>query len=652
MLDLETGVEIGNPDKLPFGSAQEIDLIQLQKNVEKRIKFGVASASGIRQIFDDTYGDDATDYEEGTSTEITNAAKIHVATIADEFVRLLQNQTGLSQPTIVVAIDSRHTGPTIADTMIRVLVSHGIHIRYTFITPITEVAVYSRKISAGFIYISSSHNPRGYNGLKLGLNDGRLLPRDLALTFIESYQNTLKDMKNTEAMIHKVDSASPDTIRKVYSEIDRYKSQSREIYARFSDQMITGLKNSAEIANRKKSLKEKIRALRLWIGIDPNGGARKDKEYLESWGFHVLEINGRPQVDMVHELAPVPDACEQAREALINAQREGKNIIAFLVYDTDGDRKNIVIPTGKDKAVIPGVQIIFVLDILCSILDDADQHRNLGIVVNGPTSIVLEQLASYLGFTIKRVEVGEANVATAGEHLHEQGVYVPIMGEGSNGSVFNLDLLVREPLHSVRTLINFITKPELTKTLLSRLHQADKYDDWHSPDKITNLLINIIKSLLPSITTDFFTDEGIRRGGSDLPHDLFKANFDEYFDSQLWHKIAEEIRESFQGEPIAEFVNYEGDNELRGKGNRKTGTGGYKIEFYVRTQEGNKHHIGWIWFRPSGTERGVMRRGVSLSHWDTSNPHAAEIVNRTYKYMDNALTDALNIVEKKTLSNL
>ena len=655
MLDPETGLEMGDPDRLPFeGYTHKCVDEKLQENVEKRLKFGTASASGIRQIFDNTHGDEATDYVDGTGTEITDAAKIHVATIADRFVELLREQSGKSQPTVVVAIDSRHTGPAIAGVVIRVLVFHGVDVRYTFITPITEVAVYSREVSDGFVYISSSHNPRGYNGLKLGLNDGRVLPRHLALPFIEDYQTRLRDPNNTVDIIHKANVVKPDAVREVYESVPEYRKESRETYARFSDQIITGFKDPERIAERKKSLKQEIQRRNIWIGIDPNGGARQDKEYLESWGFRVLMINSRPRLDMVHELAPVPSACEQAREALIRARQEGKNIIAFLVFDTDGDRKNIVIPDGKSGAAVPGVQMIFVLDVLCSVLDarcsilDAGcRGQEVGVVMNGPTSSVMEQLARVLDFTLKRVEVGEANVATGGELLHERGVHVPIMGEGSNGSVFNLDLLVREPLHTVRTLVNFITRPELTKTLLSVLHQEDKYDNWHSLERISGLLANIVNALPPSVTTDFFTDEGIRRGGSGVSRDSFKTDFDEYFEAQMWPEIAEELRKSFHGEPIAEFTNYEGENELRGKGNRKTGTGGYKIEFYVRLQGGERRHIGWLWFRPSGTERGVVRRGVSISHWGTTS-EAAEVVDRVHKYMDGVLTHALDVVENKS----
>ena len=649
MLDSETNLEIGDPYKLPFEkyASESIDE-ELQKNVEKRLKFGIASASGIRQIFDNTYGDEETEYVDGTGTEITDAAKVHIATITDCFVELLQKETGQQQPAVVVAMDSRHTGPAIADVAIRILAYHGAKIRYTFITPVTETAVYSREISDGFIYVSASHNPRGYNGLKLGLNDGRVLPRHLALPFIESYQTRLRDPEHTETIVGKANAAKPDRIREIYSEIDHYRSESRRIYAEFSDMIITGVKDPQKAAERKSLLKKEIQRRNIRIGVDPNGGARKDREYLESWGFNVIEINSRPRLDMVHDLAPTPSACEQAREAMLEAQKEAKNIIAFLVFDTDGDRKNIVIPDGKDGAAIPGVQTIFALDVLCGILDAVIQFpiSSLGAVVNGPTSSVIEQLAHHLGFRVKRVEAGEANVGTGGQLLSEQGVRVPILGEGSNGGAFNLDLLVREPLHTLRTLINFITRPELTRLLLNRLHQEDKYDDWHSSERINSLFMNIINVLPPSVTTDFFTDEGIRRSEYDVPQDLFKAAFDEYFESQLWPEIAQEIRREYDGEPLAEFVNYEGENELRGKGNRKTNTGGYKIEFYVHTQDGEKRHVGWIWFRPSGTERGVMRRGVSISHWETTQK-SREVVERLYSRVDEMLTDALNVVEKQ-----
>jgi len=646
IIDRETDLEIGDPDIVPF---RVIDMDKLQKNIEKRIKYGVASASGIRQIFDQTYGDDPTNFMNGTGASITDAAKIHVATITDCFINLLKKS-----PTVVVGIDSRHTGPAIADIVIRVAVWHGVAVRYTFISPITEIAVYSREVSDGFIYISASHNPKSYNGLKMGFDDGRLLPGKVARAFIEEYQSRLVNIDNTREMIKKANEADPNKIRDIYGKIDDYRKESREIYSVFADTLITGMKDPQNARERKNALKKDILKRDLWIGIDTNGGARKDREYLESWGFNVYEINSRPRVDMVHDLSPVPEACGQAKNAMIDLQKNGKNIVAFFVYDTDGDRKNIIIPDGKGGAAIPGVQMIFALDILCSILDMKlqDSHQKIGIVVNDATSSIVEQLAYHLDFMVKRVEVGEANVASAGQSLYESGIDVPIMGEGSNGSVLNLDLLVREPLHTIRTIISFITKPEMTEYLLDSLHRSKHkivhnidIGNWYSPDKIKVLFMNIINALPPSRTTDFFTDDGIRKSVYDIPQKLFKDNFDEYFKSSIWHEISEKIENTYDGKPIAEFVNCEGESELRGCGNRSTGTGGYKIEFYVQKSD-DKRHVGWIWFRASATEIGILRKGVSVSHWEMS-PEASKAVDSMYTYMDNMLTEALNAVEER-----
>ena len=66
----------------------------------------------------------------------------------------------------------------------------------------------------------------------------------------------------------------------------------------------------------------------------------------------------------------------------------------------------------------------------------SEKNQQIAIVINDATTSLIEQLAEYIGFMVKRVEVGEANVASAGVNLSSQNIYVPIMGEGSNGSAF------------------------------------------------------------------------------------------------------------------------------------------------------------------------------------------------------------------------
>ena len=53
MLDSKTGLVIGDPNQLPFSEQMQNGIDEkLHENVEKRLKFGTATASGIRQIFD------------------------------------------------------------------------------------------------------------------------------------------------------------------------------------------------------------------------------------------------------------------------------------------------------------------------------------------------------------------------------------------------------------------------------------------------------------------------------------------------------------------------------------------------------------------------------------------------------------------------
>jgi phosphoglucomutase len=64
-------------------------------------------------------------------------------------------------------MDSRFTGPAIADAMTRIFISQNIEIRSLFIIAAPEIMAYSAVDSNidGFAYISASHNPIWHNGL-------------------------------------------------------------------------------------------------------------------------------------------------------------------------------------------------------------------------------------------------------------------------------------------------------------------------------------------------------------------------------------------------------------------------------------------------------------------------------------------------------
>ncbi|MCK4401911.1 hypothetical protein KAW08_06390 [bacterium] len=659
MLDKKTSLEIGNPNVLPFPVGAQRAVPLLISNIRKRKEFGIASISGIRQVFDTTNGDDKPDFFDGASTSITDAAKVYIGIITKNFADLVKNKSSKKKPVIVVGIDTRPTGPAIADISIRTLIRCNVDVKYIFVSSVTRITAYSRETADGFLYISASHNPVGYNGLKLGLSDGRILPSGLAQSFIEKYESELTNPAVIRDIIIGLNDVSSQRIEGIFRNISVLGEESERIYSELCDSIITGSKDTQEAKRIKDNIKSKISRMNLWIGLDPNGGARRDKEYLESWGFNITQINSGYRKDMNHQLAPTPEATKQAQEALSRTKTSGKKIIAFFVFDTDGDRKNIVLIDKNGDPFVPGVQKIFALDVLASILDIADKPRKgpnkkYGIVVNDASSSLMEQICSLFNIVLKRTDTGEAAVAGGGEILSKEDIEVILMGEASNGGTFTLDFMIREPIHTIRTIINLITRSNLIKILMKKINISDDcpefFRDWHSPQNIQSLFYNILNTLPSSIDTDFFTKEGEYRA-KPIDQRRFKQSFDDYFPVNLWPKIKKELSDIYEGRLSYEFTNYEGTEELRGKGNRKTQVGGYKIEFFFCKKDVKhldmKRLIGWIWFRLSLTEKGLMRRGVSLSHIQ-SDLQTKQLLKKKYKKIYNLFTNAIKEIEEET----
>ena len=119
----------------------------------------ILSASGWRKVF--AVSGEETD----TTTEIgmeNTCISVLSALVFSDYVK---KRTGKRTPTIVLGIDTRPTGPEIANVMIRLLLKEKVVVRYVGVTAAPEIMAYS-KLFDGFIYISASHNPIGHNGIK------------------------------------------------------------------------------------------------------------------------------------------------------------------------------------------------------------------------------------------------------------------------------------------------------------------------------------------------------------------------------------------------------------------------------------------------------------------------------------------------------
>ncbi len=107
---------------------------------------------------------------------VNNVARVTVG------VALWLKKNFPEDPSVVVGHDCRFAGELFAETVTKVLVSHGIkvHLAKDFVsTPMVSLGTLRSESSMGII-ITASHNPPGYNGYKLkGSHGGPLIPEQV-----------------------------------------------------------------------------------------------------------------------------------------------------------------------------------------------------------------------------------------------------------------------------------------------------------------------------------------------------------------------------------------------------------------------------------------------------------------------------------------
>ncbi len=117
-----------------------------------------------------------------------------------------------SRPYMGLGLDSRPTGNIIAEITMKILITSKEKIKFFGILPITEILACTKKSkdSKGFIYISASHNPVGYNGIKIGLNDGGVLNSTKTQEIIKQIKNNSQNEKLIKHLINTLNKFDED----------------------------------------------------------------------------------------------------------------------------------------------------------------------------------------------------------------------------------------------------------------------------------------------------------------------------------------------------------------------------------------------------------------------------------------------------------
>ena len=585
--DQTTGFLIADPDCNYFKTMPDYS------SVIKATDSMILSASGWRKVF-------AVDGEEESKTEEISSVDYFIASImALNFSAFMKKRTEKRKPLILLGMDSRFTGPAIADAMTRVFISGVVDVRSLFIIAAPEIMAFSAADPDidGFAYISASHNPIGHNGLKFGAHGG-VYGGDESKELISAFRELLEDkdiIKKVDELLAKFDKTKYTS---VIEAIPGWKKNAFDTYLAFSNAVIADSTSPAIIDKTHGSLKEAATLRKVGIIAELNGSARTlsiDKIILESYGITVKSINDKPR-EIVHRIVPEGFSLDRCREELEKSYKNDKRFILGYVPDNDGDRGNLVyIDTNIGKAEILEAQEVFALAVLSELafitLNRKSGASPLGVAVNGPTSMRIDAIAGVFDAETFRAEVGEANVVNLAHDLREQGYLVRILGEGSNGGNITHPAAVRDPINTVFSILKLLLFKDLFKIWCKKSDQSDNYKENFG-------IKDILSTLPPFTTTSAYDDRAIMRITSN-DHSILKQRYEDIFLSE-WESKKSYLSESF-GIYSWREINYEIKDEKTGFGSDfRSGlqTGGLKIVFSDR--EGID--TDYIWMRGSGTE--------------------------------------------------
>ena len=569
-----------------------IDREEVNHALEKMI----LSASGWRGVF-------SVDGEEGVTGEISPPLRIIAGAAALVFAEYLRNPLKTGNPIILLGSDTRPTSKAIVDSMIPVLLASGGEARYAGIMAAPEIMAWARNFASGvpgaavgFIYISASHNPIGYNGIKFGLVDGGVLDPEAAKKLIAAFRSFLKDDSGVARTETLISSVPAHMIKNAYSGVESFKSEALKAYFNFSGVVAWDGKN--EIAS---AFKDGLKKRPLGVVCDFNGSARSvsiDRDFFASLGLKFMCINGKPG-EIVHRIVPEGESLKPCGDLLDKANAADGSFVLGYTPDCDGDRGNLVIWDDLiHGARVLEAQEVFALACaaeFAQLVWTGSDISKAALAVNDPTSSRVDRIAEAFGIKVFCAEVGEANVVGLARSLRENGYTIRILGEGSAGGNITHPSAVRDPVSTVLAIAKFLSvrstngRPGLFEIWCKSSGQKEKYSDNFT-------LADIIASLPRFASTPSYSDAAILSVKSE-DHSLLKSRYQKVF-SREWEEKKNELMTRY-GFHKWEAIAYNGQSEKRALSDfALAGRGGLKIAFYNR----DGVESAFIWMRGSATE--------------------------------------------------
>lgn len=638
---------VGDPDIVPLSA----DDLPSREEIATAASGLILSASGWRKVFA-VDGD-----EESDSGAISGADAVLAGAAAIAFAGFLGSRSPSASPAVLVGIDSRPTGPAIADAMIRVFLGLGVSPRYLFIVAAPELMAFARaqtgrepvqsenareggvrgrrsrpgavddSPAAGFCYVSASHNPRGHNGLKFGLRDGGVLGAADSSSLIEAYKTLLAGGGIAARVLALMEEAEPREVARVFAGCLGWKRRAVSAYTLFAREVISGTDDLGEQERLFDEMAAAAEKRPVGVVAELNGSARClsiDRDFLAGIGVKTHAINDHPR-EFAHRIVPEGESLDDARHELETAATSDPAFVAGYVPDCDGDRGNLVVlrgvgdgPRGRVGVACPvEAQEVFALCCvaeLAQLVRDGrlgyDDHGNatqkVAIVVNDATSMRINAIARVFDVDVYRAETGEANVVGLANALRGKGYIVRILGEGSNGGNITYPSAVRDPLATLGALLKLLLLRGSALGGIAGAGREGLFEIWQRRSTASGSpasrydadfgIDEVLASLPPFATTSVFEERAALRVRSSDQAAL-KARYAAVF-AREWEERRKELAERF-GVVSWEAFATKGQEETRvGSDFAASGKGGLRIAF--ADESGAPR--AFVWMRGSGTE--------------------------------------------------
>jgi phosphomannomutase len=311
---------------------------------------------------------------------------------------------------IIVGRDIKPIGEKLLKRAVTVLcnndISDIINLGITTL-PIMEWAVKHFKASGG-IFITASHNPIQWNGIK----------------FISSYEDGASILPASIMQKIKDEWEEIETKQISVSELPPEKSCTDE----YNKDVIAKIKKIIDLCSDERGKgnevfsKLKAKSLRVALDACSNEGLQIPKSFLEALGIkkkNIYSINKGELSECKRRLEPSPLYLAELEETV-----EKQKLDIGFAFDPDQDRLSVV-PLWSEE-LVPILCAKFLLELQ----KQSNKKHIKQIAVNLSTSSLWETMAKEYGVEIIRTRVGETNVVEA-MRKHN----LPFGAEGNGGVI-------------------------------------------------------------------------------------------------------------------------------------------------------------------------------------------------------------------------